>query len=105
MQVSHNFRPDSAVFDDDNLLSCAGLVPVMTLAEQTRAATDRTTLAEMIDHAVLQALHPHSLLVFLRAGDDWTLEAAQHENLSGAAARLPILPDQLVELVRRGRPA
>ena len=35
MQVSHNFMPDSAVFDDDNLVSCAGLVPVMTLAEQT----------------------------------------------------------------------
>jgi hypothetical protein len=26
---------DSAVFDEDNLVSCAGLVPVMTLAEQT----------------------------------------------------------------------
>ena len=35
MQVLHNFLPDSAVFDDDNLVSCAGLVPVMTLAEQT----------------------------------------------------------------------
>ena len=35
MQVSHNFTPDSAVFDDDNLVSCAGLVPVMGLAEQT----------------------------------------------------------------------
>ena len=35
MQVSHNFMADSAVFDDDNLVSCAGLVPVMTLAEQT----------------------------------------------------------------------
>src|SRR6476659_9294480 len=29
---------DSAVFDDDNLVSCAGLVPVMTLAEQTGLA-------------------------------------------------------------------
>jgi hypothetical protein len=38
MQVSHNFSPDSAVFDDDNLVSCAGLVPVMTLAEQTGLA-------------------------------------------------------------------
>ena len=38
MQVSHNFLPDSAVFDDDNLVSCAGLVPVMTLAEQTGLA-------------------------------------------------------------------
>ena len=35
MQVSHDFQPDSAVFDDDNLVSCAGLVSVMTLAERT----------------------------------------------------------------------
>lgn len=35
VQVLHNFTPDSAVFDDDNLVSLAGLVPVMTLAEQT----------------------------------------------------------------------
>jgi len=38
VQVSHNFMADSAVFDDDNLVSCAGLVPVMTLAEQTGLA-------------------------------------------------------------------
>ena len=35
VQVSHRFGPDSAVFDDDHLVSCAGLVPVMTLAAQT----------------------------------------------------------------------
>ena len=35
MKVSHGFKADSAVFDDDHLVSCAGLVPVMTLAEQT----------------------------------------------------------------------
>jgi hypothetical protein len=35
VQVSHTFGPDSAVFDEDNLVSCAGLVPVMTLAEQS----------------------------------------------------------------------
>jgi hypothetical protein len=35
VQVSHNFMAVSAVFDDDNLVSCAGLVPVMTLAEHT----------------------------------------------------------------------
>jgi len=35
VQVLHNFDADSAVFDDDNLVSLAGLVPVMTLAEQT----------------------------------------------------------------------
>jgi Transposase DDE domain group 1 len=35
VQVSHKFAMESAVFDDDNLVSCAGLVPVMALAEQT----------------------------------------------------------------------
>ncbi|HVQ51405.1 MAG TPA: IS1380 family transposase, partial [Mycobacterium sp.] len=35
MKVSHRFASDSAVFDDEHLVSCAGLVPVMTLAEQT----------------------------------------------------------------------
>ena len=35
MKVSHRFDGGSAVFDDGNLVSSAGLVPVMTLAEQT----------------------------------------------------------------------
>ena len=35
MQVWHNFTAASALFDDDHLVSCAGLVPVMTLATQT----------------------------------------------------------------------
>ena len=35
VQVSHRFSVDSAVFDDDHLVSCAGLVPVMALAERT----------------------------------------------------------------------
>jgi hypothetical protein len=35
VQVSHNFTPASAVFDEDHLVSCAGLVPVMTLATQS----------------------------------------------------------------------
>jgi Transposase DDE domain group 1 len=35
VQVSHRFGAGSAVFDDGNLVSCAGLVPVMRLAEQT----------------------------------------------------------------------
>src|SRR6185295_14900097 len=34
VQVSHRFASDSAVFDEEHLVSCAGLVPVMTLAEQ-----------------------------------------------------------------------
>jgi DDE family transposase len=35
VQVSHTFAAASAVFDEDNVVSCAGLVPVMTLAAQT----------------------------------------------------------------------
>lgn len=35
MRLFHRFAEDSARFDDDGLVSCAGLVPVMTLAEQT----------------------------------------------------------------------
>src|SRR5271154_4078351 len=34
-QVSHRFSADSAVLDDDNLVSCAGLGRVMTRAERT----------------------------------------------------------------------
>lgn len=77
---------------------------LMTLAEQTRAATDRATLAEMIDHAVVQALHPSTLLVFLRGRDDWTFEAAAHEGLSGVAAKLPASAEQLGDIAKRGRP-
>ena len=36
--VSHRFAAESAVFDDGSLVSCAGLEPVMTLAEQTGLA-------------------------------------------------------------------
>jgi hypothetical protein len=35
VQVSHSFAAGSAVFDDEHLVWYAGLVPVMTLAEQT----------------------------------------------------------------------
>ncbi|WP_028478657.1 IS1380 family transposase [Nocardia sp. CNY236] len=35
MLLFHRFAEDSARFDDDDLVSCAGLVPVMRLAEQT----------------------------------------------------------------------
>jgi hypothetical protein len=45
VKVSHKFGAGSAVFDDDHLVSCAGLVPVMTLAEQTG-------LSQMLDEKV-----------------------------------------------------
>ncbi|QYL15582.1 IS1380 family transposase [Mycolicibacterium pallens] len=49
MQVSHRFTASSAVFDDAHLVSCAGLVPVMTLATQTglsRLLADKVRIAE-----------------------------------------------------------
>jgi hypothetical protein len=39
VQASHRFTPMSATFDDQNLVSLAGLVPVMALAEQTKLST------------------------------------------------------------------
>ena len=45
MQVSHTFIPGSAVFDEDNLVSCAGLVPVMALAE-------RAGLTRLLDNKI-----------------------------------------------------
>ena len=69
MQVSHNFLSDSAVFDDDNLVSCAGLVPVMTLAEQTGLAE---LLAEKVHIGETKirsgAANPAPKLVTLIAG-------------------------------------
>jgi sigma-B regulation protein RsbU (phosphoserine phosphatase) len=77
---------------------------LQTLAQQSRTATDRTNLALLIDDSVLQALHPQTLLVYLRGGDDWTFSTAAHEGLSGVDARLPATPAQLNDLARRGRP-
>jgi hypothetical protein len=46
VRVSHRFTAGSARFDEDNLVSYAGLVPVLGLAEQTR-------LPEIIEEKVL----------------------------------------------------
>ena len=49
MKVSHSFAASSAVFDDAHLVSCAGLVPVMTLASQTGLSdllADKVRIAE-----------------------------------------------------------
>ena len=45
MKVSHNFAAASALFDDEHLVSCAGLVPVMALATQTG-------LSQLLEHKV-----------------------------------------------------
>src|SRR5829696_6474344 len=69
VQVSHRFSADSAVFDDDNLVSCAGLVPVMALAERTGLAD---LLAQMVHIAAPRiksgAANPAPKLVTLIAG-------------------------------------
>ncbi len=49
MKVSHRFTASSAVFDDEHLVSCAGLVPVMALASQTglpQLVADKVHIAE-----------------------------------------------------------
>src|SRR3979409_1115305 len=69
VKVSHRFSADSAVFDDDNLVSCAGLVPVMTLAERTGMSD---LLAQMVHIAAPRiksgSANPAPKLVTLIAG-------------------------------------
>jgi len=45
LRLSHSWTADRAVFDDENLVSCAGLIPVMALAEQAG-------LSELLDDHV-----------------------------------------------------
>ena len=50
MQLSHTLRVGSAVFDDPNLVSAAGLVPVLKLA-------DRAGLQMLADHHLSVPTH------------------------------------------------
>ena len=48
MKLPHGWSTATPIFDDDNLVSCAGLAPVMALAEQTGLSeliTERVSLA------------------------------------------------------------
>jgi hypothetical protein len=69
VQVSHRFAVSSAVFDDAHLVSCAGLVPVMTLADQTGLSQ---LLADKIrftcERIRSAAAHPSPKLTTLIAG-------------------------------------
>ena len=69
MKVSHKFVDDSAMFDEDNLVSCAGLVPVMTLAEHTHLSD---LLAEKVSITTTKvasgAANPAPKLLTLIAG-------------------------------------
>jgi hypothetical protein len=67
--VSHSFTPDSAVFDDDNLVSCAGLVPVMTLAERTRLPDLLARKVRIVESKITSgAANPAPKLATLIAG-------------------------------------
>src|SRR5258707_15635523 len=81
VQVSHKFSVDSAVFDDGNPVSCAGLVPVMALPERTGLSD---LLAQMV-HIAAPRINPGSanpapklapLIARMCAGADCTDDAA-----------------------------
>lgn len=69
MRLFHRFAEDSARFDDDDLVSCAGLVPVLTLAEQT-GLTSMLVEKVAIDAPRVKSgsANPASKLVTLIAG-------------------------------------
>lgn len=71
MKLSHTLARTSAVFDDPNLVSCAGLVPVMALADAAglRTLTDeRLTVAT--DKGANAGLKVASIVGGMLAGAD-----------------------------------
>ena len=67
MRLSHARRAISARFDDPNLVSCAGLVPVMALAQRCGLAT---LLAERLTVAANAAVKVVALVAGMVAGAD-----------------------------------
>lgn len=69
VRVSHGFAADSAVFDDDHLVPCAGLVPVMALAEQTGLSDLLAERVRIVESKItLGAANPAPKLAILVAG-------------------------------------
>ncbi|PQP17946.1 transposase [Rhodococcus opacus] len=95
MQSSHTFTAESAVFDERNLVSSAGLVPVLELAEQAG-------LAELIDtHVRLDstrvasgAVNPVGKLTSIIAGMCTGADVIDDMNLLRAGG-MPALFDQV----------
>ena len=71
MQLSHTLRVGSAVFDDPNLVSAAGLVPVLKLADRAglRALADQH-LSVPTDKGANAGLKVASLVAGMVAGAD-----------------------------------
>ncbi len=55
MQLSHRWSGASPLFDEENLVSCAGLVPVMELAEQAGLSELITTKVSITASSVASA--------------------------------------------------
>ena len=96
MKVSHKFSAGSAVFDDDHLVSCAGLVPVMTLAEQTglgRLVGEKVHIAEpkIKSGAVNPAPKLATVVAGMVAGAD---SIDQPSAVTGAPSRASQDPDR-----------
>ena len=69
MQSSHTFAIGSAVFDEQNLVSAAGLVPVLELAEQTGSfAVDRRACRAAQQRVASGAVNPAGKLTTIIAG-------------------------------------
>jgi hypothetical protein len=67
--VSHSFAVSAAVFDDDHLVSCAGLVPVMSLAAQTGLPELLTSKVHITESRIKSgAANPAPKLTTLIAG-------------------------------------
>jgi hypothetical protein len=58
VKLPHGRSKATPIFDDDNLVSCAGPTPVMALAEQpglSELVTERVTLASLTPARVASA--------------------------------------------------
>jgi hypothetical protein len=69
VQASHAWSADSAVFDEDNLVSHAGLIPVLELAEQTGLSDLLSEHVRFVDERVRSgAANPTPKLTSIIAG-------------------------------------
>ena len=71
MNLSHAWSKSTPLFDDENLVSCAGLVPVMALAEQTglsQLVAERVTLASQPARVPSAGVNPAGKLTSIIAG-------------------------------------